>query len=137
MLFYGGQDVRITHATFKVIGAEPCEYAVSDLEPIWVSTPDRNRLTMSACSGSVALAATAAFAGSNLSHPEWLICSLIAGGVCAAEVRGLIRKGNRKYELWAMVRHSGQPILLFATRDRLRFGQVRRALVRAIEWNQA
>jgi hypothetical protein len=40
-------------------------------------------------------------------------------------------KGGAEHQIWA--RHFDADVLLFATRDKLRFGKVYRALQRAIE----
>jgi hypothetical protein len=137
MIYYRGPRVRISHAKFEVIGPEPIEYAVADLESIWVCEPRRLEPVMTACSGTAALAITVAFAGTDLSHPELMVCGLLAWAICASQVWSLIHNAARRHELWALVRNADQPVLLFATRDRLEFGQVRRALIRALEANGA
>lgn len=72
---------------------------------------------------------------------------VIAGGVVAVVLLGTIglfvvegmitliersyERGGKEHQIWA--RHMDQDVLIFATRDKLRFGKVYRALQRAIE----
>jgi hypothetical protein len=72
---------------------------------------------------------------------------VIAGGVVAVVLLGTIglfvvegmitliersyERGGKEHQIWA--RHFDEDVLIFATRDKLRFGKVYRALQRAIE----
>ena len=67
---------------------------------------------------------------------------VLAGTVGLFVVEGVItliersyEKGGAEHQIWA--RHLDTEILLFATRDKLRFGKVYRALQRAIEHSEA
>jgi hypothetical protein len=76
---------------------------------------------------------------------------VIAGGVVAVVLLGTIglfvvegmitliersyERGGKEHQIWA--RHFDEDVLIFATRDKLRFGKVYRALQRAIEHREA
>lgn len=66
---------------------------------------------------------------------------VLAGTIGLFVVEGVItliersyEKGGAEHQIWA--RHLHHDILLFATRDRLRFGKIYRALQRAIEQSE-
>jgi hypothetical protein len=67
---------------------------------------------------------------------------VLAGTVGLFIVEGVItliersyEKGSMEHQIWA--RHHNADVLLFATRDKLRFGKIYRALQRAIEHRDA
>ena len=68
--------------------------------------------------------------------------AVLAGSVGLLLVEGAISvversydKGSSEHQIWA--RHLNTDILIFATRDKLRFGKIYRALQRAIEQSDA
>ncbi|MGI5246443.1 DUF6232 family protein [Dactylosporangium sp. CA-139066] len=134
-----GPEVRISHAKFRVLGPEPREYAIADLRQLWVVEPDSGRpvvVLRVSCSGTAIVAAAVSFAETDLSHPAGWVCLLLAAGTVAQQVRVSRRRESRRYELWAFDRGRGRAIRLYATTSRAEFGKVRRALIRAIEWNE-
>jgi hypothetical protein len=75
---------------------------------------------------------------SGLPDPQWFRVSGLRQ-VCVMSGRSEranagVRRGQPIWELRAVYR--GRPVLLYATTDVRAFGQIRRALVRALEANQ-
>jgi hypothetical protein len=59
------------------------------------------------------------------------VAAFVAAASSVLSVQGW-RLHSRPRTIWAF--HRGQLVCLFTTHDRREFGQVRRALLRALEW---
>jgi hypothetical protein len=135
---FPGPGVRITHDVVETLIGVPRSFPIWELYHPHVdheNAIDAALATHSArvCSGAMTgLSALVATAGSELLHSPHATVAATAVAVAAAVtgVRGW-RQWRRPRALWAY--HRGEPVCLFVTRDRLRFGQVQRALIRAFE----
>jgi len=135
-VFYSGRDVRITHRSFRVLGPVQASYAIAEIRSVWVVVPapdHRQALVRISCSsGAVAVAALVA-TGSD--HPAgWVLIVLVIVTIVALLVRTGPPTPPPRFELVAAWR--GTSICIYATSDPTEFGQVRRALQRAIEWTE-
>jgi hypothetical protein len=136
MIFYRGPEVRISHERLWVLGPEPHDHATADLRDIRVVIPAADHsVAVLACSGTALMAAAVSFAATDLSHPAEWVCTVLALGIAALQLRAIRRAPARRHELWAFDRRHNQVVRLYATTNGLEFGRVRRALVRAMEWN--
>jgi Family of unknown function (DUF6232) len=135
---FPGPGVRITHEFVETLTGVPRSYPIRDLyQPhvihesivdVALSSP-----TARVCSGAVTgLSALVAATGTQLLHSPHatVVATIMAVGAAVAAVRGW-RQWRRPRGLWVYYR--GQPLCVFVTRDRLLFGQVTRALLRAFE----
>src|SRR4051812_29911599 len=89
MIFYRGPEVRISDARLWVLGPEPHDHALTDLQHVWVVLPaaGRRSIVAPACSGTAAVAAVATFAATDFSHPAGWVCTVLAAGIGALQVR--------------------------------------------------
>jgi hypothetical protein len=153
--FYRDNAVYVGSAEFQV---EDQAYRLSDLELVWHRRGPRGVpgvaliagrfLLVAAVLGGIA-AAGVAMRDVDLSRYDsgTVLAGAVAGVVLAGAiglflVEGVItliersyEKGAVEHQIWA--RHSNVDILIFATRDKLRFGKIYRALQRAIEHSDA
>jgi len=153
--FYRDSAVYIGSAEFQV---EDQAYRLSDLELVWHRRGPRGTPGIALIAGrfllvfavlGVIVAAGMAMRGVDLSGYDsgTILAGAVAGVVLIGAiglfvVEGVItviersyEKGGIEHQIWA--RHSNTDILLFATRDKLRFGKIYRALQRAIEHSDA
>jgi hypothetical protein len=153
--FYRDSGVYVGSAEFQV---EDQAYRLEDLELVWHRRGPRGAPGMAIIAGRVALilailaiiaGAAAAMRGVDFSgydHTTVLVGVVVgvvlAGAVGLFVVEGVItliersyEKGSAEHQIWA--RHLDSEILLFSTRDKLRFGKIYRALQRAIEHSDA
>ncbi len=130
-IYYRGRDAHITHDVFEVRWPQPYRYLIRDLRDVQVVRGGPGRVAIGGA--SVAGAASVAIAASwpLLNTPVAWAAALVAlatpcvvGGACWRLARPV-------YELRATYRQL--PVQLFASQDPQAFGQVRRALLRAIE----
>jgi Family of unknown function (DUF6232) len=139
-IFYRGPSARITHLVLEVGWPTFQVYRLSDLESAWVVQRREFHPVMVMrpyCrSGIVALTALAttqsAYYGGVLS--VWLWLAVVLGGLLGAVLETWSWRRGRIYELWAI--YYGRPVCLFVTHDPTTFGQIRRALQRALEWRR-
>jgi hypothetical protein len=130
--------VRITHEFVETLTEVPRSYLIRDLyhpHVIHESIVDvvLSSHTARVCSGAVTgLSALGAAAGSQLLHSPHatVVATVTAIAAAVLAMRGW-QQWRRPRGLW--VYHQGQPVCLFVSRDRLLFGQVTRALLRAFE----
>lgn len=132
-VYYRGPCVLITHQVFRVLHPRSRAYAIRDLSNVYV-VEERGPSLVPVTLGSSGLAGVAAVvvATSGLDLPPLLA---VAGGtlllMTAALAGACVRIRAHRYELRAL--HRGALVVLFAATDEREFGQVKRALVRALE----
>jgi hypothetical protein len=149
--FYRDNAVYVGSAEFQV---EDQAYRLEDLELVWHRRGPRGApgvaliagrfLLIFAVLGGIAAAGLAmrGFDFSGYDSSTVLIGAVVGvvlvGTVGLFVVEGVItliersyEKGGAEHQIWA--RHLDTDILLFSTRDKLRFGKIYRALQRAIE----
>lgn len=140
-VFYRGPCVRITHEVFETRCPRYRSYCIADLRAVAVLelTADPPPAVASARVGSTGMAGAVAVAiaigqteGWEATHASptmlglivLLIASLVTSGAC-----WLVRPVEQEL----VAEYHGVPVSLFRTADPRAFGQVRRALLRAIE----
>jgi hypothetical protein len=126
-VYYRGPAVHITDDLFEVHTPEPQVFHIRELTSVQVvpgslGTPVARLFAVAAIPMAVALPLVEAPAG-------LLVVALTTVGASVAVV--WLRNPGRPYELHAV--HRGVRVQLFGCRDARTFGQVRRALARAIE----
>jgi hypothetical protein len=130
-VLYRGPDAQITHREFICLSPQPQRFAIRELHDVRVVTTGASGasapLTYSATAGAALLAVTG---WPLLGSAPVSMTALAALAVLCAQTAGCIR-GRHSYELHAVYR--GQWICLFQTSSPSRFGQVKRALIRAFE----
>ena len=152
--FYRDNAVYVGSAEFQV---EDQAYRLEDLELVWHKRGPRGAPGIAIIVGRFVLifAVLAIVAGAGVAMRDvdisgydstTVLIGAVAGVVLAATVglvlvEGVItliersyEKGGAEHQIWA--RYLNSDILLFATRDKLRFGKIYRALQRAIEHNE-
>lgn len=134
-VYYRGPCARITHVTFEVWCPFHRVFAVRDLRQVCVVEVHRGSMTP-VTAGSSGLAGVAvvvvATEGLDVASPLALMGGIALLFAAALAVVGTcLRVRPGLYELRAVYR--GVPVSLYATPDRQEFGQVRRALRRALE----
>ncbi len=135
---FPGPDVRITHEVVQTLTGQPRSFRIVELchpHVVHENIIDAALASPTArvCSGTMTgLSVAAAAAGTDVLHsPHTTVAAtLLAVAAAVTTVQGW-RLWRRPRALWAY--HRGERVCLFVTRDRLLFGQVRRALLRAIE----
>ena len=152
--FYRDSGVYVGSAEFQV---EDQAYRLDDLELVWHRRGPRGApgvaiilvriLVILTLFGGLAAAGVALL---GLDITGYDLSTVIAGAVLGAVLAGSVGlllvegaisvversydKGSAEHQIWA--RHLNADILLFATRDKLRFGKIYRALQRAIEHSE-
>ncbi|MEV4755390.1 DUF6232 family protein [Micromonospora sp. NPDC049559] len=148
--YYDDRSVRVTSEAIRVGGRS---YPLRGLARIWHR---RGRRSWRSLAGRGALGAgilgpiIAAIVGivvavrldASLSATVVLVAAACLVGLAAGPVADLLleqldrsyARGTHDLEIWAD--YGGRPVLLLHTRDALRFGQIYRALQRAVERGQ-
>jgi hypothetical protein len=152
--YYRDNAVYVGTDGFQV---EDQAYRLADLELVWHRRGPRGGAGVALIAGRFLLVfvvlggiAAAALAMRGVDFKGYDSTTILAGAVAGVVlatavglflVEGLItviersyEKGSVEHQIWA--RHSNMDILLFATRDKLRFGKIYRALQRAIEQSE-
>jgi hypothetical protein len=153
--FYRDSAVYVGSAEFQV---EDQAYRLEDLELVWHKRGPRGAPGIAIVAGRIllVLAVFAIIAGAGVAMRDVDISgydstTVLAGAVLGVVLAGTVglflvegvitliersyEKGGAEHQIWA--RHLNADILLFATRDKLRFGKIYRALQRAIEHSDA
>ncbi len=132
-VFYRGPCAHITHRVFAVRTPAPRRFALCGLSAVHIVelAPERDgtgaaRLYATGTAGAAVLAAWPVLGSAPLAVAATLAAAALAGA------RGCWRARGRSYELHGVYRGSLQ--VLFRSTDRRSFGQVVRALVRAMEY---
>ncbi|GAB3827153.1 hypothetical protein GCM10027610_009950 [Dactylosporangium cerinum] len=135
-VFYDGHDVRITHRSFQVLEPVRASYAIGELRSVWVVIPGTDHLRvlvrMSCSGGSVAVAALFATGSNHAAGWVFAVLSLLV--LATLWARPAPAGSPPDYQLVAA--WQGTSICLYTTTDPVRFGQVRRALQRALDWTE-
>lgn len=136
-IFYRGHCVRITHQVLEIRCPFPRSFAIRDLRHVQVAERATDppvlsavRLGSTGVAGATAVTVGVGWPALDSSPP----LALVALGLLAlsAAVSGACWGVRRiRYELIAVCRD--RPVLLFRSSDTRVFGQVTRALARAIE----
>ncbi|MFY1619678.1 DUF6232 family protein [Micromonospora sp. WMMD736] len=148
--FYDDRSVRVTSAAVQVDGRS---YALPEITMVWHRRGSRSwRVLAGRGAIGAALAGPLIAAVLGIGVAVWLhrsptvtiaivgasvLVGLAVGPVADFLFEHLDRsyaRGSRQLEIWA--RWRGQPVRLLHTRDALRFGQIYRAVQRAMEATQ-
>ncbi|MEU8220288.1 DUF6232 family protein [Micromonospora taraxaci] len=148
--YYDDRSVQVTSTTVRVDGRT---YALSDISMIWHRRGTRSwRVLVGRGAIGAALAGPLVAAVLGIGVAVWLhrsptvtiaivgasvLVGLAVGPVADFLFEHLDRsyaRGSRQLEIWA--RWRGQPVRLLRTGDALRFGQIYRAVQRAVEHSQ-
>lgn len=135
---FPGPGVRITHEAVETLTGVPRYFPIVELYQPHTAHETVIDLALAShtarvCSGTVTgLSAVVATAGSELLHNPHatVVGTLVAVTAAVTAVCGW-RLWRRPRGLWAY--YQGERVCLFVSRDRLLFGQVERALLRAFE----
>jgi hypothetical protein len=130
-IFYRGPCIVITHRDFRVLCPLPQVLPICEIRHLHAVEFLGLARPVSIGSSGIAgvLAVVTATGGLDLPVPL-----LFVGGIlllAAAALAGACVRSPRRYELWAI--YCGRPVLLLNTSDAQVFGQVKRALLRALE----
>ncbi|GAA4715679.1 DUF6232 family protein [Phytohabitans rumicis] len=126
-IFYDDGDVRVTSAAIWVRGHR---YRLVEMDRIWRQT---SAAVGRRAARGLAVLATAMLAKLAVGAFGVLAGLALSSPVTAVALSGLedVRRYGRRLELWASV--GDLPVLLLATDDAIRYGQVCRSLVRAMD----
>ncbi|MGC5317409.1 DUF6232 family protein [Micromonospora arida] len=150
MTYYDDRSVQVTSTTVRVDGRS---YKLADITMIWHRRGTRSwRVLVGRGAIGAALAGPLVAAVLGIGVAVWLhrsptvtiaivgasvLVGLAVGPVADFLFEHLDRsyaRGSRQLEMWA--RWRGQPVRLLRTGDALRFGQIYRAVQRAVEHSQ-
>ncbi|MCG5465015.1 DUF6232 family protein [Micromonospora sp. NPDC053740] len=148
--YYDDKSVQVTSTTLRVDGRS---YQLADITMIWHRRGTRSwRVLVGRGAIGAALAGPLVAAVLGIGVAVWLhrsptvtiaivgasvLVGLAVGPVADFLFEHLDRsyaRGSRQLEIWA--RWRGQPVRLLRTGDALRFGQIYRAVQRAVEHSQ-
>ncbi|WP_433348001.1 DUF6232 family protein [Micromonospora sp. CA-111912] len=149
--YYDDRSVQVTSAAIHVDGQA---YPLAEISMVWHLRGSRSwRVLVGRGAIGAALAGPLVAAALGVALALWLHRSLtvtiaIVGasvlvGLAVGPVADFLfehldrsyARGSRQLELW--VRWRGHPVRLLSTRDALRFGQIYRAVQRAVESSQS
>lgn len=132
--YYRSRDLQITHRELVQLRHPRRRFAIADLSGFHVvrHDPVRHR-RIPAPVAAAALTVTATTWPLVLDSPAVMFGALVLIGIAAVAVGVWRRNRPRVWELRAV--HRGKTVCIYATTDALIFGQVRRALIRAVETN--
>jgi hypothetical protein len=129
--YYPGPDVRITDKVFTVLGDRPIRFRIKDLVDPYVIRGDRHPAGV--VTGRFAVGTTVAGTVSWGMHDSLVLhaAMVVAIAIPVLVAGACLRAAPRTYQLWAV--HDSTDVCLYSSTHQARFGQVRRALVRAVE----
>jgi Family of unknown function (DUF6232) len=136
MILYRGAELRITHEVFEVLHPTHRVYHVRLMHEIHVvkltASPGALDSLRRGSTGAAVAAAVAVVAGwPSFDSPAASLVGLVLLGTASIVAGACWRLRPSSYELWATYRT--EEIVLFQTTDAQVFGQVKRALIRALE----
>lgn len=138
-VLYRGPLARITHEVFEATSPPRHAYPIVELTYVHAVKPTTADATVGStpvrvCSTALTGAAgIVAVAGpSVLDSPPATVVAIVVLVLAAVLAIHSWRLHRRPREIWAV--HNGQLVCLIQTRDQRTFGQIRRALLRALEW---
>jgi len=131
-VYFRGPDALITHLVFASQRPQPRSFAIRELRDphivIAEATGSPPRITYPATAAAATVAATG---WPILGSASVSMTGLAALAALAGPIVGCFRPRRHSYEVHAYYR--GYRVCLFRTPDPRLFGQIRRALVRALE----
>ena len=128
-VYYPGPDVRVTDRAFEVM-FPPRSYPLEELQQVCIAAREvRKSVSPRVIAFSVALVAIVALAFAFYLGGVPLAASTMIAGLACAVSGWLPRRPTR--QLWA--KFHGRNVCLFESSNDLVFGQVKRALGRALE----
>ncbi len=147
-VFYEGPRARITHKVFEAHFPRYRSFVISEIRHLYVaerpaagsSATDDRALSRNGSAGAAVGIAMVALIAWPILHAApispvvraGLAATLVVAVVCAVAFAAYLwLRPWRVHELWAV--YQGRMTCLFETTDERVFGQVRRALVRAVE----
>jgi hypothetical protein len=131
-VFFRGPDALITHREFTCLRPQPQKFAIRELEEPHIVIAEASGATPHVTYPATAAAAAVAAAGwPILGSATVSVTGLVALAALAGPIAGCFRGRRHSYEVHAF--HRGRRVCLFRTSDPRLFGQIRRALVRAME----
>ncbi|HEY7174845.1 MAG TPA: DUF6232 family protein [Micromonosporaceae bacterium] len=132
-MFYRGHTLSITSDVMEVWWPRYQRFSIEDLREVYVFRDVANPVVVRGIGASAAMLVATAVSWQFLRSPAILLIGVLVvlaptviGGAC-------MRSQRPPWELRAL--YNGKDVQLFSSRDSLTFGQVKRALVRAIEAN--
>lgn len=129
--YYRGRDILITDRVFVIRTPPQRVYRINELSDCCVLEGDRPPVRLyavGALGGAVFVAVASAPA---LRTPADLVAGTVVMAMASAVAGACLRSRPRDYELCGL--HRGLRVSLFCSSDPIVFGQVKRALVRALE----
>lgn len=148
--FYDDRSVKVTSAVVRVDGRS---FPLPEISELWHRRGSRSwrvlagRGAIGAAMAGPLVAAVVGVAVAVWLHRSWTVTIAIVGvsvlvGLAVGPIADILferldrsyARGSRQLEIW--IRWRGQPVRLVQTGDALRFGQIYRALQRALERGQ-
>jgi hypothetical protein len=131
-VYFRGPDALITHREFTCFRPQRHRFALCELhEPHIVIAEAAGASPRVTYPATAAAAAVAATGWPILGSASVTVTGLVALAALAAPMAGCLRGRRHSYEVHAL--YHGRRVCLFRTSDPRLFGQIRRALVRAME----
>lgn len=150
VMFYDDRSVQVTSTAVRVDGRS---FPLAEISQVWHQRGSRSWRVLAgrgAIGAAMAGPLVAALLGIALAiwlHRSWTVTVAIVGasvlvGLAVGPVADILfefldrsyARGSRQLEIW--IRWRDQPVRLIHTSDALRFGQIYRALQRAMERGQ-
>ena len=133
--YYRSSAVVVTTQEFQRGWPDPERFQVRELRDVKVTVGRPQGTGMRAVAGAGALV-VGATAGWPLveGNAAWLTAAMLVAAAPSAMCGACLRRRQQVWELRASYRD--KPVLLLRTQDERTFGQVKRALVRALEANR-
>jgi hypothetical protein len=133
-IFYPGPGIRITGRSLELQSG--LRVRIPHRGRVLVVTPPvagGSWAVRTYCSAGAAGLVVLQVAGPGDGHAPGLVFAILVGGIVVDLARRR-RSGRSRQELWVDV--GGRLVRLYSSHDPVEFGQVRRALLRAIEYNE-
>ncbi|MFC3504911.1 DUF6232 family protein [Micromonospora krabiensis] len=148
--YYDDRSVRVTSTAVRVDGRT---FPLAEITMVWHRRGSRSWRVLAgrgaigaAMAGPLVAAALGLALAIRLGRSPTVTIAIVGASVLVGLAVGPVAdflfehldrsyaRGSRQLELWA--RWRGQPVRLLSTRDALRFGQIYRAVQRAVEQGQ-